>query len=79
MSITVPADSEEQINALAEASGREPLALVADAIRRYVEHEADVIAKIRAGLAEADRGETVDHEDVMAELEEIVTAAEQRR
>lgn len=40
MSITVPADSEEQINALAEASGREPVALVADAIRRYVEHGA---------------------------------------
>jgi predicted transcriptional regulator len=77
MSITVPADSEEQIIALAEASGRKPEALVADAIRRYIEREADVIAKIRTGLADADRGETFAHEDVMEELEAIVAAAEQ--
>lgn len=78
MSITIPADSEEQINALAAVSGRPPEALVADAIRRYVEHEADVIAKIRAGMAEADRGDTVSHDDFMAELEAIVTAAESK-
>lgn len=79
MSLIVSADSEQQIKALAEASGRAPEALVADAIHRYVEHEAEFIAKIRAGLADADRGETFAHEDVVADLEAIVAAAEQRK
>jgi predicted transcriptional regulator len=80
MSIIIPPESEEQIAALAALSGRAPEAIVVDAIRHYVEREAETIAKIRAGMAEAaSRGETIAHDDVMSELEAIIDAASQIR
>jgi predicted transcriptional regulator len=47
-------------------------------IAKMEREAADVIAKIRAGIAAPDRGEVDAHEDVMDELEAIVTAAERR-
>lgn len=78
MGLTVKTEIEKQILALAGATGRDPQALTDDALRQFVEHEAAIIANIRAGIAAADRGDVIPHDQLMAEIEAIVLAREQR-
>ena len=69
MTLTVPPEIEEQITALAKASGRNPMALTAEALRAYVAREERIVAGIREGLAAAERGEFVPHDEVFDKLE----------
>jgi predicted transcriptional regulator len=78
MTLTVPPDIEEQITALAKASGRNPKALAAEALRAYVAREERIIAGIRKGIEAAERGEGIPHDQFMAELDAIISKAEDR-
>ncbi len=62
MTLTVPPDIEEQITALAKASGRNPKVLAAEALRAYVAREERIVAGIRNGIEAAERGEGIPHE-----------------
>jgi predicted transcriptional regulator len=44
----------------------------AEAIRRVAETEADFDAFVQVGIDAADRGELIDHADVMAELDTMI-------
>ena len=49
------------------------------ALRNYLEEEGAEVFEDAAALAELDRGETVPAEDVIAEMREIIGAAERKR
>jgi predicted transcriptional regulator len=69
--ITAPIDAETLalVEQLAEAQGRSVEDYVAEAVRRVAESEADFRAFVQVGIDQADRGELIPHEEVMAELE----------
>jgi predicted transcriptional regulator len=69
MTLTVPPEIEEQLTALGKATGRNPKALAAEALRAYVAHEERIIAGIRKGIEAAERGEGTPHDEVFAKLE----------
>jgi predicted transcriptional regulator len=46
--------------------------LVNQALREYLKTHAWQVEKITQGIAAADRGELVDHDDVMREMEELI-------
>lgn len=45
----------------------------------YVQHETEIITKIKAGLADAEAGRTIPHEEAMRRVREIIDAAKRRR
>jgi predicted transcriptional regulator len=69
--IMAPIDAETLalVEQLAEARGRSVEDYVAEAVRRVAESEADFRAFVQVGIDQADRGELIPHEEVMAELE----------
>lgn len=55
-----------QIESLAQARGQDQVEIAQDAVRAYVAFEAEQLAKIQRGLADADAGRFATSEDVDA-------------
>jgi len=49
------------------------------AIRQYLADEGQELLDVQEGIEEADRGEVIDFDEVMAELDEIIAQAEDKR
>lgn len=58
-----------ELTGLAERMGRPADELLAEAVRRYVDDERQILEGIERGIADADAGRTVDHEAVVAWVE----------
>ncbi|WP_027156508.1 CopG family ribbon-helix-helix protein [Methylobacter luteus] len=71
---TVRAESDivHQLDHLADSLDRSRNYLVNQALKEYLQQHAWQIEKITQGIAAADRGELVDHDDVMKEMEELI-------
>lgn len=76
---TVRAESNlvNQLDHLADTLDRSRNYLVNQALKEYLEHHAWQIEKIGQGIAAADRGELVDHDVVMKEMEELIESKAQ--
>jgi predicted transcriptional regulator len=61
-----------QLDNIAGALDRSRNYLVNQALREYLKTHAWQIEKITQGIVAADRGELVDHDDVMREMEELI-------
>jgi predicted transcriptional regulator len=70
--LDLDADTASRLQALAQKVDRDPEALAADAVAAYLELERAEVAAIEDALREADRGELVPHEEVMAEVRQII-------
>ncbi|WP_210731808.1 CopG family transcriptional regulator [Sphingomonas sp. PAMC26645] len=60
------------VDSLAASKGITGAEFAAEAIRRVAESEADYRAFIQVGIDAADRGDVVPHEQVMAELDQMI-------
>jgi predicted transcriptional regulator len=71
---TVRAESDivHQLDHLADSLDRSRNYLVNQALKEYLEQHAWQIEKTTQGIAAADRGELVDHDDVMQEMEALI-------
>ena len=71
---TVRAETDivHQLDSMAGALDRSRNYLVNQALREYLKTHAWQIEKISQGIASADRGELVEHDDVMREMEELI-------
>jgi predicted transcriptional regulator len=71
---TVRAESNlvNQLDHLADTLDRSRNYLVNQALKEYLEQHAWQIEKISQGIAAAERGELVDHNVVMKEMEELI-------
>jgi toxin ParE1/3/4 len=68
MALSIRPEIEEQLVALAGVTGRSPQELTDEALRHFVEREAEIVTKIRRGIEAADRGEVVSHGAVIQKL-----------
>jgi predicted transcriptional regulator len=50
-----------------------------EAIRLYIEREAAIVAQIRAGLSDTDRGNVREFDEAADELESLISQFEQER
>ena len=78
LTITLSADVEDKLGRLADSTRRSKSTLVAEAVADYVARELEVIDGIRAGLEDSRTGRLVDHHEAMAELDEVLAAADQK-
>lgn len=75
ISIRLDEATREKLNALAQSQDRSRSWVVNDAIQAYFEHQDWIVEAIKVGIADAEAGRLVPHEDVMAELNEVIEAA----
>ena len=71
---TVRAESDivHQIDLIADSLDRSRNYLVNQALREYVKNHAWQIEKISLGIAAAERGDLIDHNDVMREMDALI-------
>jgi predicted transcriptional regulator len=71
---TVRAETDivHQLDSMAGALDRSRNYLVNQALREYLKTHAGQVEKITQGIVAAERGEVVEHDDVMREMEELI-------
>jgi predicted transcriptional regulator len=79
ISLRVPADVIETLDKIAAALERPRSWVMLRAIRQYLADEGQEVLDVQEGIAEAERGEMFDFDEVMAELDEIIAQAKAKR
>jgi predicted transcriptional regulator len=64
MEVRLNRDLQAKLTRLATLQGRDSQALVVEAVERMVNYDEWFLQEVEKGLAAADRGEFVDHEEV---------------
>ena len=72
MEVHFTPEQEAQLSQIAKNSGTDTEHLVKDAALRLVEEDARFRAAVRRGIAQADRGELLDHNEVVARIERLL-------
>jgi predicted transcriptional regulator len=64
MEVRLKPDLEEKLSRLANEQGRDRESLVVEAVERMVDYDAWFVQEVEKGLASADRGEFIEHEEI---------------
>ena len=64
MEVNLAPDLQAKLARLATERGRDAQALVQEAIEKFVDYDEWFLREVEIGLAAADRGELIDHEDI---------------
>lgn len=72
MNVPLPSEIESELLRLARLAGRDAGELAAEVLRGFIEHDAEFRASVRRGVEQADRGELVDHADVVQRIERLL-------
>jgi predicted transcriptional regulator len=72
MEVHLDADMQAKLARMAVEQGRNTDALVQEAIARFVDYDEWFIREVEKGLASADRGELLSHEEVGTRLEKLI-------
>lgn len=79
MTIRVTTELKDRLGRLAHDTRRSRSFLAAEAVTDYVTREQAIIDGIKRGIADADAGRTVSHEDAMKRLRATIAAARHKR
>ncbi|MBM3775822.1 MAG: CopG family transcriptional regulator [Acidobacteria bacterium] len=71
MEVPVTPEQETQLLQLAARTGRDAGQLLQEALKRYLEHEAWFAQEVEKGLGSLDRGEFIEHDDIVARMREM--------
>lgn len=79
MTIRVSPETKSKLERIAADTRRSKSFLAAEAVSSYVERELEIIDGIKCGMADAEAGRVVPHNEAMAELYAVIDAEEARR
>jgi predicted transcriptional regulator len=79
LSIRVAPEVKEQLDRLAKASRRTQSFLAGEAIAAFVARETELLQGVEEDLEDFRTGNTVSHEEAMAELQAVIDAARKRK
>lgn len=79
VSIRLPAEMHEAFGKIADVLERDRTWVMLRAFRQYLENEGADVLQEAEGLAALDRGEGVDFDKVMDEIDDIIAQGEARR
>jgi len=74
MEVHLNPDVQAKLSRIAAECGRDAEMLAQEAIARFVDHDEWFIREVEKGLAQADRGELLTHEEVGARIEKLLRA-----
>jgi len=69
MDVPLNSDLQNKLAQLAAREGRDTAALVVEAVERMLNHEEWFISEVDKGIAAADSGELVEHDEVRRRIE----------
>jgi predicted transcriptional regulator len=64
MEVNLNPDLQAKLNRLAADRGSDAGTLVQEAVERFVDHDEWFLREVEKGMAAADSGELIDHEDI---------------
>jgi predicted transcriptional regulator len=67
----LPAPGIRQGGQVASANGKDAEQLVKDTVARMLDNQARFIAGVQRGIAQADRGEFIEHKDVLNRIDRL--------
>ena len=70
MEVNLSPEKESQLQHFASLTGRQPSQLVVEAVDRMLEYNLRFIEAVEVGRAAARRGDLVDHDEVVARIEQ---------
>ena len=71
MEVHFTAEQEAQLSQIANHNGTAPEQLVREAVARMLENQARFIAEVQEGIAAADHGELIDHDEVKSRIHRL--------
>jgi len=71
MEVHFTPEIETRLQQVALANGKNPEQLVKDTVARMLENQARFVAGVEKGMAAADRGELIDHDDVVKRINRL--------
>lgn len=75
MTIRVRPDVKEKLDRIAADTQRSKSFLAGEAVAAYVERELEIIEGIKRGMADAEAGRVISHEQAVAEMREVIEDA----
>jgi predicted transcriptional regulator len=69
MEVHFSPDVETRLRQVASANGKDAEQLVKDTVARMLENQARFVAGVQRGIEQADRGEFVEHQDVLNRID----------
>jgi predicted transcriptional regulator len=78
MEIKLSPEMKAKLDRIASQQGRDSESLVHEAVERLVGYDEWFIRQVEQGLAQIDRGEVVEHEEVAARMEKLITKKQRR-
>ncbi|TCU14023.1 putative transcriptional regulator [Rhizobium sullae] len=79
MTIRVSPETKSKLERIAADTRRSKSFLAAEAISAYVERELEIIDGIKRGMADAEAGRVIPHEQAVAEMREVIADAKRRK
>ncbi|EIM72646.1 hypothetical protein A33O_18409 [Nitratireductor aquibiodomus RA22] len=79
VTIRVRPDVKEKLDRIAAGTRRSKSFLAGEAVAAYVDRELEIIEGIKRGVADAEAGRVVSHEQVMADARQIISEARKSR
>ena len=79
LSVRLSTDLLEKLDKIAKALERPRSWVLVHAFKEYLKREGDEILDIQEGIEAADRGELVDLDEVIADMDEVIKRAEAKR
>ena len=72
MEVYFSPDDETRLQQVASAIGKDAEQLVKDTVTRMLENQGHFIAGVQRGIEQADRGEFVEHKDVVNRIDQLI-------
>jgi predicted transcriptional regulator len=73
MEIELTPELQAKLERIASQQGRDTKSLVHEAVERLIGYDEWFIRQVETGLAQADRGELLEHEEVVARMEDLIS------
>jgi predicted transcriptional regulator len=72
MQVNLPPELQAKLDRIAAQEGRDPESLVNEAVERLVSYDEWFVRQVERGLAQVERGEILEHEEVVAKVENLI-------
>ncbi|MBY5771469.1 ribbon-helix-helix protein, CopG family [Rhizobium leguminosarum] len=79
MTIRVRPDVKEKLDRIAADTQRSKSFLAGEAVAAYVERELEIIEGIKRGMADAEAGRVIPHDQAVAEMRKVIEDAKRRK
>lgn len=78
MEVNLTPEHQAKLDEVAAQQGRDAQSLVQEAVQRLVDYDQWFVGEVEKGLAQIERGEVLEHEEVGARLEKLLSEKQRR-